>query len=192
MLLFLLGLGRANLPHFNDNDVDLFRSHSSNHLFIPQAFTEGLFWRRSCCTCWETRTRTTVNMPAEWRQQWQPTPGLSPGRPHGRRSLVGCSPWGRKESHTTEQLHFPFSLSCTGEGNGKPLQCSCLENPRDRGAWWAAVYGATQSQTRLKWLNSSSNGAYVPRDRQYTIYTEIHILQSENYKEKYRTGMVPG
>ena len=57
---------------------------------------------------------------------------------------------------TTERLHFHFSLSCTGEGNGNPLQCSCLENPRDRGAWWAAVYGVAQSWTRLKRLSSSS------------------------------------
>ena len=69
---------------------------------------------------------------------------------YGQRSLVGCSPWGRKESDTTEQLHFHFSLSAIGEGNGNPLQCSCLENPRDGGAWWAAVCGVTQSQTRLK------------------------------------------
>ena len=61
-----------------------------------------------------------------------------------RRSLVGCSPWGLKESDTTEQLHFHFSLSCFGEGNGNPLQYSCLENPRDGGAWWAAIYGVTQ------------------------------------------------
>ena len=74
---------------------------------------------------------------------------------HGRRRLVGCNPWGRKESDTTERLHFHFSLSCIGEGNGNPLQC-CLENPRDRGAWWAAVYGAAQSQTRLKRLSNSS------------------------------------
>ena len=59
------------------------------------------------------------------------------------------------ESDTTEQLHFYFSLSCIGEGNGNPLQCSCLENPRDGGAWWAAVYGVTQSQTWLKWLSSA-------------------------------------
>jgi len=58
-------------------------------------------------------------------------------------------------SGTTERLHFHFSLSCTGEGNGNPLQCSCLENPRDGGAWWAAVYGVAQSRTRLKWLSSS-------------------------------------
>ena len=65
------------------------------------------------------------------RRQWHPTPVLLPGKSHGQRSLVGCSPWGRKESDTTERLHFHFSLSCIGEGNGNPLQCSCLENPRD-------------------------------------------------------------
>ena len=82
------------------------------------------------------------------RRQWQPTPVLLPGKSHGQRSLVGCSPWGREESDTTERLHFHFSLSCIGEGNGTPLQYSCLEDPRDGGAWWAAVYGvATESDT---------------------------------------------
>ena len=90
------------------------------------------------------------------RRQWHPTPVL-PGKPHGRRSLVGCSPWGHKESETTEQLPLHFSLSCIGEGNGNPLQCSCLENPRNGGAWWAAVYGVTQSLTQLKWLSSNSS-----------------------------------
>ena len=84
-------------------------------------------------------------------------PVLLPGKSHGWRSLVGCSPWGREESDTTEQLHFHFSLSCIGEGNGNPLQCSCLENPRDRGAWSASVYGVAQSRTRLKRLSSSSS-----------------------------------
>ena len=89
-----------------------------------------------------------------------PTPVLLPGKSHGRRSLVGCSPWGSEESNTTEQLHFHFSLSCIGEGNGNPLQCSCLENPRDGGAWWAAVYGVTQSRTRLKRLSGNSTQAF--------------------------------
>ena len=84
-------------------------------------------------------------------------PHSSTGKSHGRRSLVGCSPWGRKESDMTERLHFDFSLSCIGEGNGNPLQCSCLENPRDGAAWWAAVYAVTQSRTWLKWLSSSSS-----------------------------------
>ena len=71
---------------------------------------------------------------SKMRKQWHPTPVLLPGKSHGWRSLVGCSPWGREESDTTERLHFHFSLSCIGEGNGNPLQCSCLENPRDGGA----------------------------------------------------------
>ena len=90
------------------------------------------------------------------RRQWHPTPVLLPGKSHGQRSLEGCSPWDCWGSYTTERLHFHFSLSCIGEGNGNPLQCSCLENPRDGGAWWAAIYGVAQSRTRLKWLSSSS------------------------------------
>ena len=89
------------------------------------------------------------------RRWWQPTPVLLPGKPRGRRSLVGCSPWGCEESDRTEWLHFHFSLSCIGEGNGDPLQYPCLENPRDGGAWWAAVYGVAQSRTRLTRLSSS-------------------------------------
>ena len=88
-------------------------------------------------------------------RQWQPTPVLLPGKSHGWRSLVGCSPWGREESDTTERLHFHFSFSCIGEGNGNPLQCSCLETPRDRGAWWATVCGVALSWTWLKRLSSS-------------------------------------
>ena len=85
------------------------------------------------------------------------TPVLLPGKSHGQRSLVGCSPWGHEESDMTKGLHFRFSLSCIGEGNGNPLQCSCLENPRDGGAWRAAVCGVAQSRTRLKRLSSSSS-----------------------------------
>ena len=83
------------------------------------------------------------------RRQWHPAPVLLPGKSHGWRSLVGCSPWGCEESDMTERLHFHFSLSCIGEGNGNPLQYSCLENPRDGGAWCAAVHGVAKSQTRL-------------------------------------------
>ena len=75
--------------------------------------------------------------------------------PTGWRSLVGCSPWGRKESDTTERLHLHVPLACIGEGNGTPLQCSCLENPRGSRAWWAAICGVAQSRTRLKRLSSS-------------------------------------
>ena len=68
---------------------------------------------------------------------------------------------GVTESQT--RLHFHFSLSCIGEGNGNPLQCSCLEKPRVRGAWWAAVYGVAQSRTRLKRLSSSSSCCFYVR-----------------------------
>ena len=105
------------------------------------------------------------------RRQWQPTPVLLPGKSHGRRSLVGCSPWGREELDTTERLHCHFSLSCIGEGNGNPLQCSCLENPRDGGAWWAAVYGVAQSRTRLKRLSSSSSRSLVRTECVTTLRT---------------------
>ena len=105
-----------------------------------------------CFFLWDLRMR-----------QWHPTAVLLPGKSHGWRSLVGCSPWGHKELDMTERLHFQFSLSCIGEGNGNPLQCSCLENPRDGRAWWAAVYGVAQSQTRLKQLSSSSSS--INRER---------------------------
>ena len=77
-----------------------------------------------------------------WRIPWMEEPG-------------GLQPRGRWGSDTIERLHFHFSLSCIGEGNGNPLHCSCLENPRNGRAWWAAVYGVAQSWTRLKWLSSS-------------------------------------
>ena len=96
-----------------------------------------------------------TNMYHNRRRQWHPTPVVLPGNSHGWRSLAGCSPWSRKALDTTERLHFHFSLSCIGEGNGNPFQCSCLENPSDGGAWWAAIYGVAQGQTWLKWLSSS-------------------------------------
>ena len=100
----------------------------------------------SCSTCFIVYLLNEPSIPSR-RRQWHPTPVFLLGKSHGWRSLVGCSPWGREESDTTEQLYFHFSLSCIGEGNGNLLQCSCLENPRDGGAWWAAVYGVTQSRT---------------------------------------------
>ena len=96
-------------------------------------------------------------------RQWHPTPVFLPGKSHGWRSLMGCSPWGRWGPDTTERLRFHFSLSCIGEGNGNPLQCSCLENPKDGGAWWAAVCGVAQSRTRLKRLSSSSSSSCLPQ-----------------------------
>ena len=76
----------------------------------------------------------------------------------------------------TEQLHFHFSLSCIGEGNGNPLQCSCLENPRDGGSWWAAIYGVAQSQTRLKWLSSSSSSRLSIRRTEQSIFVTVARL----------------
>ena len=84
-----------------------------------------------------------------WKIPWSEEPG-------------GLQSKGHKELDTTERLHFHLSLSCIGEGNGNPLQCFCLENPRDWGAWWAAVYGVTQSRTRLKRLSSSSSSRLKP------------------------------
>ena len=113
------------------------------------------------------------------RRQWHPTPVLLPGKSHRWRSLVGCSPWDCKESDTTEHLHFHFSLSWIGEGNGNPLQCSCLENPRDWGAWWAAVYRVAQSRTRLKWLSSSSCSSI----RQYLPHRIVGRIKWKNICE---------
>ena len=115
-----------------------------------------------------------------------PTPVLLPGKSHGRRSLVGCRLWGCTESDMTEWLHFHFSLSCTGEGNGNPLQCSCLENPRDRGAWWASVSGVAQSRTWLKRLSSSNSSS---RDLFKKIRDTKGIFHAKMGTLKDRNGM---
>ena len=94
-----------------------------------------------------------------WKRKWQSTLVFLPREFQGRGSLVGCRLWGHTELDMTEQLHFQFLLSCIGEGNGNPLQCSWLENSRDGEAWWAAVYGVAQSRTRLKRLSSGSNSS---------------------------------
>ena len=123
-------------------------------LFNTQRFRVGALLCVSTFRDQERRKLPLVSLgdnavlyPPFWRRQRHPTPVLLPGKSHGRRSLVGCSPWGRKESDTTERLHFHFSLSCIGEGNSNPVPCSWLENPRDRGAWWAAVSGVAESDT---------------------------------------------
>ena len=135
----------TGVPHLdNFAQYALFRENSCYHSYWTHSFIDFFF-------CFHIT------------HLWKPTPVLLPGESHGRRSLVGCSPWGREESDTTERLPFHFSLSCIGEGNGNPLQCSCLENPRDGGAWWAAVYGVSQRWTRLKRLSSSSSSIYESR-----------------------------
>ena len=110
------------------------------------------------------------------RRQWHLTPVLLPGKSHGRRSLVGCSLMGslRVGHNWATSLWLKFSLSCNGEGNGNPLQCSCLENPRDGGAWWAAIYGVAQSRTRLKWLSSGSSSK--PRKLQVVEARNVGIF----------------
>ena len=85
----------------------------------------------------------------------------------------------------TERLPFNFSLSCTGEGNGNPLQCSCLENPRDGGAWWASVYGVAQSQTRLKRLSSSSSSSSVCVTRVWLFATPWTIARQAPLSMKF-------
>ena len=127
----------------------------------------------------------TSSRTVSWRRRWHPTPGLLPGKPYGQKSLVGCSPWGREESDMTEWLHFHFSLSCIGEGNGNPLQCSCLENPRDGGAWWAAVYGFAKSQTWLTRLSSSSSSSRtVSRDGHKYGGEYQHLGQDANNRDR--------
>ena len=92
---------------------------------------------------------------------------------HGQRNLVGYGPWGREESDMTERLHFHFSLSCIGEGNGNPLQCSRLENPRDGEACWAAVHWVAQSRTRLKRLSSSSSRANEQQNMMTAVLVQL-------------------
>ena len=131
-----------------------------------------------------------------WIRKWQPTPVFLPGESQGRGSLVGCRLWGRTELDTTERLPFHFSLSCIGEGNGNPLQCSCLENPRDGGAWWAAVCGVVQSRTRLKRLSSSSStstslglsnlleSAHRTQENLFTYQITKYIVESLKERKK--------
>ena len=95
------------------------------------------------CGTWTEKAMAPHSSTFAWKIPWTEKPGR-------------LQSMGSLESDKTERLHFHFSLSCTGEGNGNPLQCSCLENPRDGEAWWAAVYGVAQSRTRLKRLSSSS------------------------------------
>ena len=111
-------------------------------------FLDSLSHSINPCVCFGTSTILflclqlfSIVSSQEQRRQWHPTPVLWPGKSHGRRSLVGCSPWDREELDMTERIHFHFSLLCIEEGNGSPLQCSCLENPRD---------GVAQSRTQLK------------------------------------------
>ena len=125
--------------------------------------SSGWVFRWASCIDWTCKRAQSFSrvwlFPTPWAADKTPHSSTLAWKIHGRRSLVGCSPWGREESDTTERLHFHFLFSCIGEGNGNPLQCSCLENPRDGEDWWAAVYRVAQSRTRLKRLSSSSSRA---------------------------------
>ena len=142
-----------------------FNIHSKNLLVyafkVPcpfiTTFTHCIESNEICYVCrlWSLQGQPMCVPSTDYRRrQWHPTLVLLPGKFHGQRSLVGCSPWGCYKLDTTERPHFHFSLSCIGEGNGNPLQCSWLENPWGGGAWWAAIYGVAQSRTRLKRLSS--------------------------------------
>ena len=146
--------------HFHKISLGSICAYATNSLLILGYWVEKTFDIRKPGQMFSTQPYSfswNVFLFCYWRREWQPIPVLLPGKSHGRRSLVGCSSWSHEESDTTELLHFHFSLSCIGEGNGNSIQYSCLENPKDRGAWWAAIYGVTQSQTRLKQLSSSSS-----------------------------------
>ena len=140
----------------------------SKETFLKHLKQQLGFWDK-CAGFWHNVFRDLRDSQVkEWRRQWHPTPVLLPGKSHGRRSLVGCSPWGHQESDMTERLHFHFSLSQIGEGNGNPLQYSCLD-PRDGGAWWATVFGVAQSWTQLKWLSSSSSSSRWKRNFSWLV-----------------------
>ena len=113
----------------------------------------------TCHTTWSNRIWIWTQV--AWRRQWHPTPVLLPGKSHGRGSLVLQSLGLQQVGHDWAASLSLFTF-IIGEGNGNPVQCSCLENPRDWGAWWAAVYGVAQSRTRLKWLSSSSSSSLIP------------------------------
>ena len=129
-----------------DGNTTSIKEMNSTHKITGKRMGLAFIASQLCLRCITIKIQFSSSKKPVQRRQWHPTPVLLPRKSHGWRSLVGCSPWGRWESDTTEQLHFHFSPSCIGEGNGNPLQGSCLENPRDGGAWWAAVYGVAQSQ----------------------------------------------
>ena len=122
--------------------------------------------------------------------QWHPTPVLLPGKIPWTEEPGRLQPMGSLESDTAKRLHFHFSLSCIGEGNGNPLQYSCLEDPRDRGAWWAAVYGVAQSQTRLKRLSKKRNFHELRYGEVILTYTRVKMnfmLTKTTYFLAYQT-----
>ena len=125
----------------------------------PKATELGWWWDDPSLLLWFWDWNTEkAGLVRRWRRQWQPTPVLLPGKSQARAWWAAVHGVVRSRTRLSD-FTFTFHFSCIGEGNGNPLQCSCLENPRDRGAWWAAVYGVAQSQTRLKWLSSSNSSS---------------------------------
>ena len=114
-----------------------------------------------------------------WKRQWKLTPVLLPGKSHRRRSLVGRSSWGFEQLDTTERIQFHFSLSFIGEGNGNPLQCSCLENPRNGGAWWAAVHENAESDTTEAAQQQQQHTRRVQKPNNLLTVTELRSYEKK-------------
>ena len=153
--------------------------HAAVHGVTKSQETE-LNW----CTCITLLIKYYICL--NWRRKWQPTPVLLPGESCGRRSWWAAV---HRVSQSWTWLKQLNMHACIGEGNGNPLQYSCLENPRDRRAWWAAVYGVTQSRTRLKWLSSSSR----PK---ISVQREVRVTESwfrqnscKRYFGKFENGL---
>ena len=129
-------------------------------------------------TTWLEKAMARHSSTLAWKIPWSEEPGR-------------LQSMGHEESDTTEWLHFHFSLSCTGDGNSNPLQYFCLENPRDRGTWWAAIYGVTQGRTRLKQLSSSSSSSSYNMDEPWKYYAKWKkIITWLNLYEKSRMGKI--
>ena len=168
---------RSQAPYFWSKAFLIPRANQINRINHEKIFTSIIFHVQKKQDCKVLEAFISLLQ----RRRWHPTPVLLPGKSRGRRSPVGCSPWGRSESDRTERLHFHFSLSCIGAGNGNPLQCSCLENPRDRepgglpsmgshrvGHDWsdlAAVAAALPSSKRIYAPNEPN------RTRDYQLFT---------------------
>ena len=129
----------------------------TRHIFLSVYFNLAIFHHTACLSAYMCFVCLDNFIPSYWGRKMETHSSTLAWKIPCTRSLIGYSPWGPKESDTTERLHFHISLSCIGEGNSNPLQCSCLENPGDGGAWWAPIYGVAQSRTWLTWLSSSSS-----------------------------------
>ena len=133
-----------HVPLYELTTINLWTFGFFLHLVKIYKATMSLCFHFSQVPFWFPPVMASHSSTLAWKIPWMEEPGR-------------LSPWGHWGLDMTKRLHFCFSLSCIGEGNENLLQCSCLENPRDGGAWWAAVYGVAQNRTRLKQLSSSSS-----------------------------------